>query len=256
MRSHDPQKIMQLIAWDISQRGQCALGSSQQFTPRTILITEPTARILAQEYETLDELEDSLIVWSRRPVKERAFANLYANTGGQKNYTMNQYTRWIEQSEGGLSTTTPPWYDRTETTQKTVPCMRKDSTRFIITGDTARNKVQVMPGGDFSTCQVEVPAKWDSIMAAKGYPTLESMYLTQPTDTTPSGIQSINTNNIPVHQRGTMLINENHANIAVFDASGKMVAHTNSDYNLRGLPNGVYLVRIKGVKGVCKIIKK
>lgn len=60
--TQDPQKIMQLIAWDCAERGQCALGSSQQFTPRTILMTEPTARILAQEYETLDELEDSLIV--------------------------------------------------------------------------------------------------------------------------------------------------------------------------------------------------
>ena len=254
--TQDPQKIMQLIAWDISQRGQCALGSSQQFTPRTILITEPTARILATEYETLDELEDSLIVWSRRPVKERAFANLYANTGGQKEYTMNQYTRYIEQNEGGATTTTPPWYDRTEATQKTVPCMRKDSTIFIITGDTARNKVQVMPGGNFSTAAVEVPAKWDSIMEAKGYPTLESMQLTESGDNTPTNISSVNADNIPVTQRGSLIINNNHARMAIFDASGKMIASTTGNYNLRGLPTGVYLVRVAGVKGACKVIKE
>jgi len=134
--------------------------------------------------------------------------------------------------------------------------MRKDSTIFIITGDTARNKVQVMPGGNFSTAAVEIPAKWDSIMAAKGYPTLESMCLTETGENTHTNISAVNTDNIPVHQRGSLIINENHANMAIFDASGKMIARTNSDYNMRSLPTGVYLVRVAGVKGVCKIIKK
>ena len=253
--TQEPQKIMQLIAWDCAERGQCALGSSQQFTPRTILMTEPVARLLATEYETLDELEDSLIIHSRRPVKERAFANLYANTGGQKNYTMNQYTRYIEQNEGGLTTATAPWYDRTESTQKTVPCMRKDSTIFIITGDTARNKVQVMPGGNFSTAQVEVPLMWDSIMASKGYPALESFYLTATGEQTPTNIDVTNENHLPVHQRGTMIINENNLNMAVFDASGKMVSSTTGHYNMQALPTGVYMVRIAGREGVYKVIK-
>lgn len=254
--TQDPQKIMQLIAWDISERGQCALGSSQQFTPRTILLTEPTARILAQEYETIEELEDSLIIWSRRPVKERAFANLYANTGGQKDYTLEQYIQHIKRSEGGQTTPTPPWYDRRQTTIETIATMRKDSTIFIITGDTARNKVQVMPGGDFSIREVEVPEKWDSIMAAKGYPSLESMYLTEAENNTPTIITTVNSDNIPVHQRGTMIINENHANMAIFDVTGKMFARTNSDYNMQSLPDGVYLVRIAGIKGACKVIKQ
>lgn len=253
--TQDPQKIMQLIAWDCSERGQCALGSSQQFTPRTILMTEPTARILAQEYETLDELEDSLIVYSRRPVKERAFANLYANTGGQKDYNMNQYTRYIEQAEGGQTTSTAPWYDRTEATQKTVPCMRKDSTIFIITGDTARNKVQVMPGGNFSTVKVEVPAFWTELMEEKGYPALESFYITDSGTTPQSNISATNENNLPIHQQGTMIINENHSRMAVFDASGKMIGSTTSNYNLRSLPTGVYLVRLAGQEGVYKVIK-
>ena len=42
--TQEPQKIMQLIAWDCAERGQCALGSSQQFTPRTILMTEQIGR--------------------------------------------------------------------------------------------------------------------------------------------------------------------------------------------------------------------
>ena len=169
---------------------------------------------------------------------------------------MNQYTRYIEQNEGGATTATPLWYDRTETTQKTVPCMRKDSTIFIITGDTARNKVQVMPGGNFSTAAVEVPVMWDSIMAAKGYPALSSMYLTQTGDNTPTNISTVNTDNVPVHQCGTMIINENNARIAIFDAAGKMIASTTGNYNLINLPTGVYFVRVAGYKGVaCKVVK-
>lgn len=253
--TQDPQIMMQLIAWDCSERGQCALGSSQQYTPRTILMTEPVARNLAVKFKTLDELEDSLIVNSRRPVKERAFANLYANTGGQKNYTMNQYTHYIEQSEGGQTTTTAPWYDRTESTQKTVPTMRRDSTVFIITGDTARNKVQVMPGGSHSIAAVEIPAKWDSIMAAKGYPTLESMFLEEIDDNPTTDISSLNPDDLPIIQRGTMIINPNHERMAVFDTAGKMIASTIYDYNLSNLPAGIYIVRLAGIKGSFKIFK-
>lgn len=254
----NPHKIMELIAWDISERGQCALGSSQQFTPRTILMTEPVARVLATEFETLEELEDSLIVYSRRPVKERAFANLYANTGGGKddNYTMNQYTRYIEQNEEGKSTPTAPWYDRTEATQKTVPTMRHDSTVFIITGDTARNKVQVMPGGAWGTAAVEVPEAWDSIMAAKGYPTLESVLLQDNSTDNPTEIQAVNENNLPISQQGSTLINPKHARMAVFDASGKLVARTVNDYNMHNLPEGAYLIRLEGMEGTYKVMNK
>lgn len=254
--TQDPQTIMELIAWDCSERGQCALGSSQQFTPRTVLLTEPVARLLAQQYNSLDQLEDSLIVHSRRPVKERAFANLYANTGGQKDdrYSLAQYTRHIEQSEGGQTTPTAPWYDRSEATQKTVATMRKDSTVFIITGDTARNKLQVMPGGNYSIAAVEVPYNWDSLTTAKGYPTLQSMYLNDTLSTHTPSISMVNTDQLPVIRRGTMIINQNHGRMAVFDASGKMVATTTGDFNMRKLPSGTYLIRISGLKGACKVL--
>lgn len=250
-------KIMELIAWDCAERGQCALGSSQQFTPRTILLTEPVAKVLSKEFTSLAQLEDSLILYSRRPVKERAFANLYANTGGGKDdkYNMNQYTRHIEQAEGGQSTPTAPWYDRTEATIKTVATMRKDSTVFIITGDTARNKVQVMPGGAWATASVEVPDAWDSIMSANGYPTLESMYLDDK-NTATSNVSAYNEDKLPVHQSGSTIVNENNARMGIFDASGKMVASTTGNYNMQNLPEGVYMVRISGYQGACKVINQ
>ena len=59
----------------------------------------------------------------------------------------------------------------------TVLTMQKGTTAFLITGDSSRNKVQTMPGGGFSTVRIELPANWDSLMAAKGYPVLNDLYL-------------------------------------------------------------------------------
>lgn len=59
----------------------------------------------------------------------------------------------------------------------TIPTMEKGATAFLITGDASRNKVQTMPGGGFSTVSIDLPAAWDSLMAAKGYPALSEMYL-------------------------------------------------------------------------------
>ena len=93
-------------------------------------------------------------------------------------------------------------------------------------------------------------------MEQKGYAPLETFFLTENSGNTPAGITSVNTDNLPVTQRGYLLVNEHHAKMAVFDASGKMVAATTADYNMRSLPAGVYLVRIAGVRGECKIIKQ
>lgn len=59
----------------------------------------------------------------------------------------------------------------------TVPTMQKGTTAFLITGDSSRNKVQTMPGGGFSTISIDLPANWDSLMSAKGYPALKDFYL-------------------------------------------------------------------------------
>ena len=53
----NPQKLMELLAWDISERSQFALGSGRQFTFRTILMTEPVASILASKYKSPQALE-------------------------------------------------------------------------------------------------------------------------------------------------------------------------------------------------------
>ena len=177
----DPERVMQLMAWDISERCQFAVGSGKQFTNRVVLMTEPVANILKDSYSSIGALEDVLIDASRRPAYERAFANYYANPGSRKDgeeHTFNQYLSHIVKAEDGEETATPAWYATDAATMTTIPTMQKGSTAFLITGDASRNKVQTMPGGGFSTVSIDLPAAWDSLMAAKGYPVLSGMYLT------------------------------------------------------------------------------
>ena len=76
--STDARKLAELIAWDMTERGQFALGSGKQFVERTVLMTEPVAAILAKKYRTVDELEAQLVKLARRPVRERVYAKYYA----------------------------------------------------------------------------------------------------------------------------------------------------------------------------------
>nr|MCR5518748.1 hypothetical protein [Bacteroidales bacterium] len=168
----NPEKMMELLAWDISERSQFALGSGRQYTFRTILMTEPVAAILSSRYRTTEALERDLIEASRRPVVERAFANYYANPGGAKDggqHSLRQYQGHIRKDEGGKMTATPEWYDSPESEQMTVPTMKQGMTAFIITGDAARNKVQTMPCGANVTIKIELPKNWDKLMAELGY---------------------------------------------------------------------------------------
>ncbi len=176
----DPQKIAELMAWDISERCQFALGSGKQYTFRTILITEPVAATLAKKYPTTESLENTLINFSRRPLQERAFANYYANPGGAKDggqHTLKQYTGHLRRTEQAQMTVAPAWHDTDAQQIETIPTMRKNMTVFLVTGDAARNKIQTMPGGGYSTVEIELPKNWDQLMKAAGYQPLKEFCL-------------------------------------------------------------------------------
>lgn len=176
----DPQKIAELMAWDISERCQFALGSGKQYTFRTILITEPVAATLAKKYPTTESLENTLINLSRRPLQERAFANYYANPGGAKDggqHTLKQYTGHLRRTEQAEMTVAPAWHDTDAQQIETIPTMRKNMTVFLVTGDAARNKIQTMPGGGYSTVGIELPKNWDQLMKAAGYAPLKEFCL-------------------------------------------------------------------------------
>lgn len=176
----DGEKIMQLLAWDITERCQLALGSGVQFTHRTILMTEEVASILKEQYGSVGNLEDQLIATARRPLYERAYAHYYANPGSAINpdhTSLEEYMDQLQDEENAEMTPIPEWYASDAAQMLTIPTMVKGETAFLVTGDASRNKIQTMPGGAMSTAVVELPAAWDELMEEKGYEPLRSFYL-------------------------------------------------------------------------------
>ena len=182
----NPQKIAELMAWDITERCQFALGSGNQFSHRTVLITEPVAAILAKEYTDVANLESVLVTLARRPVRERTFAKYYAAPGSAKDggeHNIREYSGFIRRTEGAEMTPTAPWRDFPDDQQLTIPVMEAGMTDFLITGDAARNKIQIMPGaglgGGSATIKIELPKNWDKLMADLGYEPLSKFALRQ-----------------------------------------------------------------------------
>lgn len=175
----NPQKIMELIAWDIAERCQFALGSGKQYTSRTILVTPPVARNLAAAYKSQTALEDDLITASRRPLKERVFANYYANPGSnpEEKHPINHWRGHISRSENAENTDAPVWYDTDAATMKTIPTMKKGMTVFLVTGDDSRNKVQTMPGGGYATVKIDLPQEWDTLAERLGYKPIDEYFI-------------------------------------------------------------------------------
>ncbi|WP_418992290.1 hypothetical protein [Alistipes sp.] len=175
----DGERIMELMAWDITRCGQFALGSGKPFTDRTILVTASVARDLARTYPTREELEGALVAAARQPAAERAAANYWANPGSAFDpgkYSVEQHLQRIIRQEGGERTDAPAW-SPTEGKIWTVPVMKPGMTPILVTGDPDRNKVQTMPGGGRATRAIELPAAWDALMAERGYRPLSEFFL-------------------------------------------------------------------------------
>lgn len=85
--------------------------------------------------------------------------------GGEHN--LRQYTAHLGKTEGAKMTATPAWYDSPEREQNTIPTMKPGMTAILITGDSARNKVQTMPGGGYASVKVELPGNTEDDIEAK-----------------------------------------------------------------------------------------
>ena len=182
--TNEPERIMQLVAWDITERCQFALGSGKQYTYRTILMTEPIARLLKEKYTDKNAFEKALVETARRPLYERVFANYFANPGSRidpEKFPFSRYEKRLQRTEDASLTDAPVWYalpDGCESDKMmTIPTMEADMTAILLTGDSARNKVQVMPGGGYSTDKIELPKDWDAMMSEKGYQPIENFYI-------------------------------------------------------------------------------
>ena len=179
--SADPQKIMEMMAWDAVEKQQFALGSGTPFVFRTMLITPYVARDLAKKYKSKEELEKALIAAARHPLDERAYANYWGNPGSAfdpATYSLSRHTTRIARKENAKTTPVPPWLAWTgKERMDTVPVMVAGKTALIITGDANRNKTMCVPGGGFASVKIELPKNWDKLMEAAGYQPLKNFYL-------------------------------------------------------------------------------
>ena len=83
----DPERAMELLAWDVTEKQQNGLGNTNPQVWRTLFVTEAVAKNLATAYPTKSALEDALVKTARRPLWLRTYAHYWANTGSY------QYTK-------------------------------------------------------------------------------------------------------------------------------------------------------------------
>ena len=179
--SSDPQKIMEIMAYDAVEKEQFAVGSGTPCVFRAMLITPAVAKNLAGKFKSKLDLEQALIQTARRPVEERAYANFWGNPGSAFNtdsYSLRRHVYKISHAEKATETACPPWLAWSGKERLlTVPVMSSGKTAFIVTGDDNRNKTMCVPGGGFASVKIELPKNWDKLMEAAGYQPLKSFYL-------------------------------------------------------------------------------
>lgn len=195
----DAEKIMNLMAFDITEKQQNGLGNTKPQVPRTVFITEYVAKDLAKEYKTKSDLEDALIETARRPLALRTYAHYWANTGSQqfKRRSFDEHYEMLakDEAEQAKLTPTPEWLKPivAEDEIMTIATMNKGDTAFLVTGDANRNKVQVMPGGGFVTTEIKLPKNWNELVAPLGYQSIENFYL-KANFNTDEGKKAVSTN--------------------------------------------------------------
>ena len=182
----DPEQIMQLLAFDITEKQQNGLGNTNPQVYRTVLITAPVAADLAKGYAGKDDLEDDLIHTARRPLFMRAYASYWANTGSIQSgeYTFEEYYKKLQQDpqEQAALTEVPDWLSGVAGSERieTIAAMQKGQTSILVAGDGARNKFMVLPGGGNVTIEIALPDGWDELVAPMGYEPLSRFELAEP----------------------------------------------------------------------------
>jgi hypothetical protein len=185
----DPAEAVQLLAWEVTEKQQNALGNTNPRVPRMVLVSEPAAAILAAGCPGKGDLERALIAAASRPLWMRTYAHYWANTGSKihLNRTFDEYYEALkngeetENVEADIVTqeAPPPWLapivpfaqiDRVQT-------MDEGHTGIVVTGGGAAAAVQVMPGGDCASYKVSFPADWDALAAERGYAPLANHVL-------------------------------------------------------------------------------
>lgn len=178
-----PEEIMKVMAWDITEKNLGGLGgasiSENAETKRLIFITESVAEALSEEYKTKANLESALVNNARRPLAMRAYAYMYMNDNSKKTYEDVYNELKASSSEDAKETPSPAWMEGiTYPEIETVATMIKDNSTIIVTGDSSRNKTQVMPGGVMVSKKVKPSELYDALVTSVGYNAIQSYNIT------------------------------------------------------------------------------
>ena len=167
----DPEKIKNLIADDITEKQDSALGGGNSHCYRTIFITQNVADNLKDGYTTKEQLEDALIKSAKRPFDLRAYAKYHADpNGSHSDIDYDTYYNNLLKSESDITVyeSAPEWYyqimNNISPKIYTSSVMKKGETRILILGDISRNKVQTLSGGISVTIDIKLPNKWDALL--------------------------------------------------------------------------------------------
>lgn len=173
----DVTTVMQLIAREITYKE--VFGSGSIGSQRVELISPPVAKVLAAGYPTKQSLIEDLMKTARKPTFEAAFSKLYGSFGevyGTFEEVLKDLLAGPEAEKGKL----PVWYGRFPGWQDivTTPCLTPNKPpEILVCGDPSRNKTQALPGGSVSTQEIQLPLKWDKLMAELGYPPLKNFFV-------------------------------------------------------------------------------
>jgi hypothetical protein len=167
---------MQIIAYGITTTEALASGFTGQ-SRRYVLLTPSVARILAQGGYTKKSLREDLIKNARKITYEAVFSKVYGSFGQVRDPLEKEFQKALKDknSEKGKL---PPWYPKFPGWEniETTPVLK--AVEFIVCGDTARNKVQILAGGPgIATKEIKLPARWDELMRGAGYRPLDSFFL-------------------------------------------------------------------------------
>ncbi|CEF49062.1 unnamed protein product, partial [uncultured bacterium] len=172
----DPKILMQIMAYGITNTEALATGFTGQ-SRRYVLISPGVAKILAEGGYTRKNLKQDLMKTGRKITHEAVFSQVHGSFGkvqGSFEAELGKALRDGKTEKGKL----PPWYPRFPGWEKVETTPAINMIEFIVCGDPARNKVQVLAGSPGTTIKgITLPAKWDELMEKAGYRPLREFYL-------------------------------------------------------------------------------
>lgn len=185
------EKAIQLLAWDVTEKQQNGLGNTNPREARMIWLTKDAATTIAGGCSSKTDLQTVLKDTARRPLWMRTYAHYWANTGSKihMNTTFDEHYNDIKsgvstenvERDYVSATPSPQWlrgvvpFETIDTTQT----ISEGNTGFVITGGNVSSQIQIMPGGDCCSFNVNLPRNWDELVAREGYSPLSNYNLQQ-----------------------------------------------------------------------------